>query len=148
MADVSLVGDERHDEVIAFYENVNYGGTLATGDLVVGAHVAGRLVGVGRLVLEAERLVLRGMQVRKEFRRQGIGSSMLGKFQNLLGDRECWCVPYDHLRGFYSQAGFVKTKLDGAPGFLVERVREYADLGRQVILMKRPADTCADSVRE
>ncbi len=134
---VCLVDQKQHDEVISFYRRVHYRGGLARGDLVVGARVSGRLVGAVRLATENDLLVLRGMYVQNEFQRQGIGFGMLVELLRHLGERECWCIPYAHLHGFYSRAGFVESTLGGAPGFLVERLNTYVKSGRQVILMRR-----------
>lgn len=139
MAVVSLVNKEQYDEVISLYQRVGYGGGLASDDLIVGARIADSLVGVVRLATENELLVLRGMHVRKEFQRQGIGLSLLRTVQDCLGDRECWCLPYSHLRDFYMLAGFSERPPEAAPGFLVARMNSYIELGRQVILMERAA---------
>ena len=111
MVSVCLVDQKQHDEVISFYRRVRYRGTLNSGDLVVGARVSGRLVGAVRLATEYDLLVLRGMYVQNEFQRQGIGFGMLVELLRHLGERECWCIPYTHLHGFYSHAGFVKSTL-------------------------------------
>jgi GNAT superfamily N-acetyltransferase len=137
MADVSLIGPPQYGEVISFYQHVGYGGTIAPDDLIVGARIAGRLVAAVRLATENDLLVLRGMYVLREHQRQGIGSSLLPEIERRIGQRECWCLPYAHLRKFYARAGFQDQPSAEAPKFLVERKNVYTESGKQVVLMKR-----------
>ena len=139
MAEVGPINQEHFDEVLSLYERVGYGGVPASDDLVIGARTAHDLVGVVRLATENGFLVLRGMYVLDEFQRQGIGLAMLHAVEEFLGDRECWCIPYSHLRGFYLRAGFVARPIEAAPDFLAERLKAYTESGRQVILMERAA---------
>ena len=62
---------------------------------------------------------------------------MLEAIAEWLGERECYCVPYPHLAGFYGQIGFVVLERAAAPAFLAERVAEYRGNGQDVILMRR-----------
>ena len=137
MPEYGLIGQKQYDEVMALYKREGYGGGLAPGDVVVGARIDDSLVGAVRLATEYEFLVLRGMYVQKEFQRQGIGRGLLGATAIEIGQRECWCIPYAHLRSFYMLAGFVERPSEAAPRFLMERLKEYARSGRQVIIMRR-----------
>lgn len=107
--------------------------------MVIGARSENDLVGVVRLANENGLLVLRGMSVKKEVQRQGIGLRLLVAVEEYLGDRECWCIPYSHLRDFYMAAGFVEWPQASTPDFLVARLKEYVESGREVILMRRVA---------
>jgi len=50
--------------------------------------------------------MLRGVHVSPEHQRRGIGTRLLRAFVGDLRAAECYCIPFAHLVGFYSQAGF------------------------------------------
>jgi hypothetical protein len=54
-----------------------------------------------------------------------------------LGDVECFCLPFTHLTRFYGSAGFAVIADDDAPPFLVERLRQYREEERDVLIMRR-----------
>jgi GNAT superfamily N-acetyltransferase len=96
------------------------------------------LIGVVRIASEDCTLVLRGMRIADGWRRRGVGTQMLHEVAVWLGDRECYCVPYTHLVGFYAQIGFVEIQSGAAPGFLSERLSDYRQRrGLQVTIMRR-----------
>ena len=140
MTVVGLVLQNCYDEVAAFYESVGYGGNLRAGDSVLAARHSGKLLGVVKLSEEKGVLVLRGMYVEAASQRQGVGGRLLEAAKRQIGTRECWCVPFNHLKEFYSRIGFVECAPETVPGFLAERLREYRDLGHRVIVMKRAAE--------
>jgi GNAT superfamily N-acetyltransferase len=127
------------EEVTCFYRQAGYGGIVGEDDTMLGARAAGCLVGVVRLALENSSLVLRGMQVEAEFQRQSTGSKLLEAAVEVIGGRECWCIPYSHLSAFYAKGGFVEVPSSGAPGFLADRLERYRTSGRSVVVMRRPA---------
>ena len=104
------------------------------------ARHSGKLLGVARLSDENGVLVLRGMYVEAASQRQGVGGRLLEAAERQIGTRECWCVPFAHLKEFYSRIGFAECAPDSVPGFLDERLREYRNSGHRVIIMKRAAE--------
>ncbi|MBN2526143.1 MAG: GNAT family N-acetyltransferase [Deltaproteobacteria bacterium] len=97
----------------------------------------GGIVGAVRLCFEQGYSVLRGMYVLKEKQGMGVGSALLVAAVEELGNRECWCIPYTHLIGFYGQAGFVKVTRRSAPEFLQDRLANYKATGKSVVAMVR-----------
>ena len=75
--------------------------------------------------MEKEVVVLRGMQVLEEYREQGVGTSLLNRLIEALNGRECFCLPYTHLLGFYRKAGFRPCSINEAPKFLKTRLQTY-----------------------
>ena len=127
------------DELLAaqrFYESREYGGAaIVPSDFVVLAKERDRIVGVGRLSQE-DTLWLRGMQVEPLFQRQGIGARILRRLDQEISRRWCCCLPYDHLVGFYRQAGFERA--DGnLPPALATRLESYLSRGLKVVAMIR-----------
>jgi len=91
-----------------------------------------------RLCDEFQCLVLRGMYIDPARRRSGVGRSLLMAAASAIGDRECWCVPFEHLRRFYGLAGFEEIEVAAAPDFLIARRAGYVAQGSAVAIMRRP----------
>ena len=124
-------------EAQRFYDSRGYGGAaIETTDIVVLAKHENEIVGIGRICQEDGFLCLRGMQVRPEFQRQGLGSRILQQLEHELGPNPCYCLPYEHLRTFYGQAGF-KQLATNLPLILDQRLAEYSARGLAVVAMFR-----------
>jgi N-acetylglutamate synthase-like GNAT family acetyltransferase len=93
-------------------------------------------MGVARLCSERGAIVLRGMRVRSDVQRQGIGRKLLARVQQAIGSEVCYCIPYIWLRSFYGEAGFREVRPDEAPEFLAARSALYRSNGLDVILMR------------
>jgi predicted N-acetyltransferase YhbS len=107
------------------------------------ARIDGVLVGAVRLCEEEGALVLRGMHVAPGEQGNGIGRALLEACCSAIGDRECWCVPYTHLRAFYAAVGFAEVSTGAAPDFLVQRAESYRSQGQGVLVALRPAGFAA-----
>ena len=119
------------------YAALGYHRTINPADTVWLAESAEEAVGIVRVAAEQRTLVLRGMRIEEHARRQRLGTRTLEAIAEWLGERECYCVPYPHLAGFYGQIGFVVLEPAAAPAFLAERVVDYRRSGQEVILMRR-----------
>ena len=127
-----------HSRVQAAYAAWGYRGGVSPDDIVYIAQSGGEFVAAVRRTQEHGLVLLRGMHVAPEYQRTGIGSGLLGIFVEHLHDEPCYCVPYQHLRAFYSRAGFASLPDDAVPEFLLERVRSYRIRGLDVFVMHRP----------
>jgi GNAT superfamily N-acetyltransferase len=123
--------------ILGAYERWGYGAGINPDDVVWVAEVGTELVGVVRIATENAVLVLRGMRVADRFRGRGIGSQMLNVAIAWLGKRECFCLPYIHLTGFYARAGFIEIEPASAPPFLMKRIARYNDRALNVTIMRR-----------
>ena len=137
MISIQQTPKNRYQETAAFYQQVGYGIKLHDDDTVLEARDGDKLVGVVRLAEENGALVLRGMYVDQDSQRRGVGTMMLEAAGREIGMRECWCIPFDHLRSFYSQIGFRECGREAAPKFLQQRLDDYRESGRNVIIMRR-----------
>jgi N-acetylglutamate synthase-like GNAT family acetyltransferase len=130
------------ERVAAFYRDNGYEPTISPADVIVVAGVAeneGALCGAVRLCDEHSVLVLRGMRVCEDMRRQGIGTRLLHAVEPVIGGRECFCIPHRYLRSFYGQIRFLEIEPTETPEFLRERFATYRrEYGLDVILMRRP----------
>ena len=124
--------------IAAFYARCGYAGGLELEDTVLAALRDGSLVGAVRLCFGHGEVVLRGMQVAPELRRQGIGSALLEACLPRMGTATCYCIPWANLEKFYVSGGFERCRPAEAPAFLSERLSAYRASGRDVILMRRP----------
>ena len=137
MIRVRIAAPEELPGIAQFYRETDYGGGLRLSDTLVVAEDEGVLVGAVRLCDEFGELVLRGMRVRRDLQRRGIGSLLLLELEPFLRERVCYCVPHRYLFSFYGQIGFSEVASEEAPSFLRERVEEYTRLGLDVVVMKR-----------
>jgi len=120
-----------------FHKEVGYSSGLKPSDRLVVAEVDNALLGAHRLCTELGVFVLRGMRVRREVQRQGIGTAMLDLAQKLVAHQPCYCIPYRHLSCFYGQVGFKEMAPDQAPAFLRQRFELYrCSLQLDVIIMR------------
>jgi N-acetylglutamate synthase-like GNAT family acetyltransferase len=134
-------GREVAQVVDSFYESNGSPGRARPDDLLFLAIAGETLVGCVRYCVEDETPMLRTMQVHRDYRRQGIGLSLLNRFAQYLdaqGDRNVYCLPYPHLENFYGRIGFVRVSPDHAPEFLQERLRTYDPTGTRYLCMRRP----------
>jgi len=127
------------DRVRAVYQAFGYNRPIKPEDTVWLAEQAGEAIGVVRIAPESGTLVLRGMRIAERWQRRGVGTRMLFQLVEWLGDRECYCLPYAHLIGFYRQVGFSEITPAQSPAFLAERYAEYRSQGLNVTVMRRRA---------
>jgi len=133
-----------------FYAERRYGGGIPREDSVLLAEHDGELVVIVRLTEEEGVVVLRGMQVHPKFQRQGIGKRLLATVAQELDGRDCFCIPYAHLVGFYGGIGFHVMEPAKAPTFLQRRLEKYRDRGdgNDFLIMRREGvQEASNSVR-
>jgi GNAT superfamily N-acetyltransferase len=137
MASVFRVGEI--NRVRKFYQLTGYKGEVGPGDVVIGASRGDDLVGAVRVANEHGVQVLRGMRVKPEFQRQGIGARILEEVRLVLEGRECFAIAYAHLENFYGRIGFRKIDEREAPAFLRERIETYhtENPQQEFILMRK-----------
>lgn len=136
---IRIAGAEDHPRARAAYEAWDYHGGILPDDTVFLAERDGELIGIVRLTVEHGVRMLRGMWIKPEVRREGVGSQLLDALVAELRGKECACVPFSHLVGFYGQGGFVEQGEESAPAFLRERIARYRGKGLSVTFMRRPA---------
>jgi predicted N-acetyltransferase YhbS len=127
--------------VVNFYAERRYGGRIRPEDVVFLAEHNGEPVGVVRLATKEGVVVLRGMQVHPRFQRQGIGKRLLATVAQELDGRDCFCIPYAHLAGFYGRIGFHVIEPAKVPVFLRLRLERYQNRGdgKEYLIMHREA---------
>ena len=135
---VRVAAADELERVRTTYAVWGYGGGADPADTIFVAERAGELLGLVRLTREHGTIMLRGMQVAPNARRQRVGTRLLETFVAELGGQECHCIPYSHLIAFYGSQGFEVQPPELAPGFLAERLAGYRERGLDVVLMRRP----------
>jgi GNAT superfamily N-acetyltransferase len=124
--------------IATLYADAGYGAAVGAQDTVFVARQGTLLLGVVRLCLEDGVVVLRGLQVRREFQGQGIGARLLAACEAHLGSAETFCLPYTRLERFYGAAGFARVGAGALPDFLARRLAAYRAREQDVIAMRRP----------
>ena len=125
----------------SFYNLCGYTGPVNSDDDMVIAFEGFEIVGVVRLVSEQGVSILRGMNIREDRQRCGIGSKMLQEFKRMIEKRkvaQVYLICGPHLETYYRQIDFIKVdSIDSIPGFLVDRMKGYqAKYGPQIILRR------------
>jgi len=126
-------------EVLSHYETCNYGGGVQNTDRIVIA-IDKNIVGAVRICIEHEIKVLRGMQIKAAYQKKGIGTSMLKFLAEHVDMNGCYCLPYKHLKSFYSLIGFEEIAPKNAPPFLAERLEKYLSSGNNEIIIMMIGD--------
>jgi GNAT superfamily N-acetyltransferase len=134
---IRIARPDEYNRVLTVYAALGYRRTVDPADTVWLAETAEEAVGVVRVAAEQGTLVLRGMRIAEHAQRRRLGTRMLETVAEWLRDRECYCVPYPHLIGFYEQIGFAIVEPSAAPMFLAERLANYQESGEDVILLRR-----------
>jgi N-acetylglutamate synthase-like GNAT family acetyltransferase len=133
---------EEFEQITAFYRDNDYEPAVSPSDTFAVAETNGVLCGAVRLCEEHGVLLLRGMRVRVDMRRQGTGTRLLQTVEAIIGEGECFCIPLRYLRAFYGRVGFAEIEATDAPPFLRERCAEYKRLyDLDVIIMRRRGET-------
>ena len=126
-------------KVNAFYQLTTYRRPVSGDDRVFVAEDGKSICGAARIESRDGVQVLRGMYLHPDMLRQGIGSNLLAYIAPVLAETDSYCIPSDHLFGFYSQVQFQPIDIEAAPGFLIERIEGYLSEGKKVAIMHRPA---------
>lgn len=137
MLEISQAKLHAIETVKAFYSQCVYSGGMNEEDLLFIAQIEEQIIGAVRLCPNTGFFVLRGMQVLAQFQRQGIGTQLLQVCTEQLDNKICYCIPWQHLRSFYQQAGFQKVSPIEVPDLLCERFNNYISKKMKVILMCR-----------
>jgi GNAT superfamily N-acetyltransferase len=124
-------------DITALYAEAGYGAAIDPADTILVAKDEAQLVGVVRLCPEQGVTVLRGMQIRSAYQRQGIGAQLLAACRPYLDQHASYCLPYAYLLPFYGAAGFTVTDNVELPDFLAQRLAFYLARGQAVIAMQR-----------
>ena len=129
---------EERPKVNAFYRLTTYRRPVSGSDRVFVAEDPDRIYGAVRIEAKDGVQVLRGMYMHPDYVRQGIGRRLLGAIESPLSKTESYCIPRDHLFGFYGRASFKVIEQHEAPSFLSERLASYIAEGLPVAIMHRP----------
>lgn len=135
MIDVAVGSRDDLPGIAELYSEADYGAPIRTGDVLIVAKSGGRVMGVVRLCREEGVSVLRGMQVRSTFQRQGIGARLLLACLPQMAGGPVYCLPYTHLVDFYAGAGFAAISADELPAFFAQRLATYLTQGQKVLAM-------------
>ena len=135
-----IPGNKAAPIVDRLYEQEGKTHRARSSDLFFAAFVESSIVGVCRFCIEQDTPLLRSMIVQSNLRSHKIGSKILQSFAEYLetnGFGPTYCVPYDHLGGFYGQIGFKIIREEDAPLFLQERIQTYRKTNPEKFMLMR-----------
>ena len=123
-------------EAVAFYrEQLGRVVDIADDEELLLEHDDGAVIASVRLAPGHGTLEPRTMVVDGRRQRTGIGSRLLARAARAIGDRECYCLCWSYLEGFYGQVGFVRVDETTLPEFLRERFASSKD---QIAMRRAP----------
>jgi N-acetylglutamate synthase-like GNAT family acetyltransferase len=140
---IELLQGKNRNLVLAHYQKTGYSQNINPEDIIISAFDGdgenSQIIGAVRLCPQDDYFVLRGMQVTKEYQRQGIGTALLNKCIEIVknSDKTCYCLPYKYLIKFYNHSEFDEIKADEAPAILKARLEDYLIRGLNVTIMRR-----------
>ncbi|MDX5421540.1 MAG: GNAT family N-acetyltransferase [Hymenobacteraceae bacterium] len=104
------------------YEKVQFQPSKYEQEIILIAEVGGAKAGLGRLVRVNEQVLeLGGMYVADAYRGMGLARKLVGELATQAQNKTLYCLPFEHLQGFYMSCGFVPVQeIDAVP----EKVRE------------------------
>ncbi|SFD50265.1 GNAT family N-acetyltransferase [Pseudoalteromonas denitrificans] len=100
-----------------------------------------QIVGAVKIELNYGVSVLRGMYISKKYQSNGLGTAFIKHIEPILNQTVSYCMPFSHLRDFYSQIGFKVVNPESYPAFLAKRYYGYESKGYKVIAMYRENTT-------
>src|SRR3989344_3950691 len=142
---IELWNGKNFEEILYFYRDTKYGAIddVRRDDRIFLAKDRHQIIGIVRLCEEEGIVILRGMRVRENHQKQGIGMRLLELLSEEIGERECFCIPYDypHLEKLYGRFGFQRISDEEAPAYLQERAKKYRARPNRpnYFIMKRPS---------
>lgn len=95
------------------------------------------ITGVVKVEKINEVSILRGMYLADAIQRQGQGTKFIQHIEAVLNETVSYCMPFKHLKGFYSQIGFKQIPVKQLPWFLQTRFSAYEKAGYVIIAMQR-----------
>ena len=135
--ELRAVTDDERDRAVAFLRQEGYSRAIQDEDRVFAAIRGPEVVAAVRLANEHGATVLRGMRVRRDLQRQGVGRALLHQLVRALGTDVCYCIAYRWLVTFYGEVGFQEVTPSEAPSFLAARHTRYMEDGSAVVVMRR-----------
>lgn len=134
--------DSQTTELQRFYKKNGHKGKIQHSDTCLSLMLDKKIIAAVRLSpspsSDGQYVLLKGLWVKREMRRTGLGSLLLQKTTQYLESTQqtCYCLAYKHLETFYRLHCFNIESEDSAPTFLWQRYQRYNSQGKELILMK------------
>jgi len=118
-----------------FYRRNGHKGKAKPSDTAFWLEQQGEIIAGVRFSAAENGVLLRGLWVATEKRRQGLGSQLLRDTRTFWQHSTCYCFPYNHLEAFYTHHGFKRLDESTTPAPLDQQLERYLRRGEKVILM-------------
>ncbi|MGI9276902.1 MAG: GNAT family N-acetyltransferase [Endozoicomonas sp.] len=135
-----MIGVEKLDSIALplvnrFYRENGHKGKARSNERVFVLRDRGRILAALRACPKADGYLLRSVWVAVTSRKQGYGSILLQQSLSQLGNSQCWCYPYSHLKLFYQLSGFQEVIPEQAPEEIALPWQSYRGKGENFLLM-------------
>lgn len=113
------------DWVNSCYDQVEFVHSHFDHEIIAIAEYEGQKAGLGRLVkIDEQHLELGGMYVFENFRNKGIAKALVQfLLTNVTPSQKVYCIPFEHLVGFYKQCGFTDcSSIHLVPSKILDKV--------------------------
>ena len=94
------------------------------------------IIGAVRFCQLKQSQLLTGLAIDSQYRRQGLGLSLLQGVIPQMKQKTCYCFAYKYLQEFYQQAGFRLVEVNHLPEGLKARFERYCSSGKNLISMQ------------
>ena len=132
-----IISAEESSSAEELYSQWGYDWEFNKKEKVLCSFFKGKAIGVVRICKEEQYHVLRGMFIREQYRRKGVGELMLLQAEPILNQSISYCIPNLYLIPFYSLISFNRIMPENAPDFLQKRLEVYLLKYPDLIIMKR-----------
>lgn len=144
--------EDEIDWINATYRAIEFQQSDFDNEYILIAEIENERVGLGKLVkIDEDNIELAGVYVRHEYRGAGIADHIVNylcEVNPFDTSVVMWCLPFEHLVGFYAKFGFSPCQMTTLPDGILKKINwcsAYTKCGKNVpILCKMNHKTIAD----
>ncbi|MET4694027.1 GNAT family N-acetyltransferase [Endozoicomonas lisbonensis] len=118
-----------------FFKANGHKGKARSGERVFVLRSEGEIIAALRACPRSQGFLLRSVCVSVPRRGCGYGLQLVKETLLALSPSRCWCYPYQHLKHFYSLAGFKELSSESVPTEISTPWQNYQKSGKAYLLM-------------
>ncbi|AMO56934.1 hypothetical protein GZ77_01675 [Endozoicomonas montiporae] len=118
-----------------FFKANGHKGKARSDERVFVVRQKGEIIAALRACPRSQGYLLRSVWVAISRRKKGFGLKLTKDTINALYPASCWCYPYEHLKEFYTLAGFRELTTDNVPDDISIPWQKYRIHNQPFLLM-------------